>query len=81
MIIEEKPYIDEQGENRKNLVKHYSDRGVMILQLETGIRYAEAIDVIPCRYTYEETDEPIEPMSDEATPEDYEAALERFGAK
>ena len=27
-----------------------------ILQVETGIEYVEAIDVIPCRYTYKETD-------------------------
>ena len=38
------------------LVKHYSDGGFYIRQVETGIEYAEAIDVIPCKYTYEETD-------------------------
>lgn len=37
------------------LVKHYSDGGFFIRQKETGIEYAEAVDVIPCRYTYEET--------------------------
>lgn len=43
----------------ENLVKHYSDQGVYIRQIETGIEYAEAIDVVPCRYTYTETDNVI----------------------
>ena len=47
-----------------NFIKHYSDIGVMIRQIETGCLYDEAIDLIPCRYTYEETDEPI-PQPDE----------------
>ena len=38
------------------LVRHYSDQGMMLLQVETGIEYEEAVDVVPCRYTYEETD-------------------------
>ena len=42
------------------LIKHYSDAGVLMLQVETGIKYAEAVDVVPCRYTYVETDEKIE---------------------
>lgn len=41
------------------LVKHYSDGGFFIRQKETGIEYAEAVDVIPCRYTYEETDKVV----------------------
>ena len=44
----------------ERLIKHSSDNGFYIRQVETGIEYAEAIDVIPCRYTYEETDRPIE---------------------
>ena len=43
-----------------NLVKHYSDNGKYILQNETGIEYAEAVDVMPCRYTYSETQKNIE---------------------
>lgn len=43
-----------------NLVKHYSDNGKYILQNETGIEYAEAVDVLPCRYTYSETQKNIE---------------------
>ncbi|MBE6685024.1 MAG: hypothetical protein E7592_05180 [Ruminococcaceae bacterium] len=49
MIVEEKL--------SDKLVKHYSDGGFFIRQKETGAEYAEAVDVIPCRYTYEETDE------------------------
>lgn len=52
MIVEEKL--------SDRLVKHSSDKGVMMLQKETGILYAEAVDVIPCRYTYEETKIPVE---------------------
>ena len=40
--------------------RRYSDKGVKLLQKETGYLYDDAVDVIPCRYTYEETDEPIE---------------------
>lgn len=42
------------------LVKSYSDRGVYLLQLETGIEYSEAVDVVPNKYTYTETNTPIE---------------------
>ena len=42
------------------LVRHYSDVGMMILQTETGIEYEEAVDIVPCRYTYEETDKRLE---------------------
>lgn len=46
--------------NDGTLIKHYSDKGVMLLQVETGIKYSDPVDVVPCRYTYEETDEPID---------------------
>lgn len=46
--------------NDATLIKHYSDKGMMLLQNETGILYIEAIDVVPCSYTYTETDQPIE---------------------
>lgn len=42
-----------------NFVKHYSDSGFKIKQVETGFLYDEANDIVPCRYTYEETDIPI----------------------
>ena len=44
----------------ERLVRHYSDKGVTLLQVETGIEYDEAVDVIPCRYTYEETNNKAE---------------------
>jgi len=63
MIIEE-PYGDD-------LVRHYSDRGMMMLQVETGLKYGDAIDVTPCPYTYVETDEPMDGDGDEeASPEE-----------
>ena len=46
-------------EGRRVLVKHQSDSNKYIRQVETGIEYASAVDVIPCRYTYEETDKDI----------------------
>ena len=41
-------------------VRHYSDNGMMLRQIETGALYEDAVDVTPCPYTYEETDIPIE---------------------
>ena len=43
----------------EHLVRHYSDKGVKLKQVETGVTYDEAIDLIPCEFTYEETDEKI----------------------
>lgn len=47
-----------------NLIRHYSDENFKIKQIETGIIYDEAIDVMPCRYTYEETDIPRDDYDD-----------------
>lgn len=52
--------IIEELLNDGSLVKHYSDKGVMLLQKETGEKYSDPIDIVPCPYTYEETDEKIE---------------------
>lgn len=43
--------------NNGTLIKHYSDAGYLLLQNETGEKYSDPIDVVPCRYTYTETDE------------------------
>ena len=51
MIIEE---LLEDGR-----VRQYSDQNKYILQIETGIKYEDAVDIVPCIYTYEETDEDI----------------------
>lgn len=61
MIIEE---LVEGGER----IRHYSDVNMMIRQLPTNILYEDAVDVIPCRYIYEETDIPI--IEEEATAEE-----------
>lgn len=51
--------------NNETLIKHYSDKGVMLLQVETGLLYSDPVDVVPCRYTYEETDVFAEGESEE----------------
>lgn len=65
--------------NDGTLIKHYSDAGFMLLQVETGIKYADPVDMVPCGYTYEETDELINTDSEEAITEDHIAALGEFG--
>ena len=44
----------------RKLLHTYSDSNKYILQVETNTKYDEAYDVIPCRYTYKETEEEIE---------------------
>ena len=60
--------------NGKAFVRTYSDLGYMVER--DGIRYDEAIDPVEFGRTYTETDERIE---EEATAEDYEAALAEMG--
>ena len=43
----------------RTLLDTYSDSNKYILQVETNTTYDEAYDVIPCRYTYVETEEEI----------------------
>lgn len=45
-------------------ILHYSDQNMKIRQVETGKLYEDAIDVMPCQYTYEETEIPI-PVDEE----------------
>ena len=54
MLKQEKTII-----NNKELLHTYSDNNKYILQVETNVKYNEAYDVIPCRYTYKETEEEI----------------------
>ena len=51
--------------NNKELLHTYSDNNKYILQVETENKYDEAYDVIPCRYTYIETEEEIEVIDEE----------------
>lgn len=60
------------------LIRHRSDSGMMIRQVETGAEYSDAVDVVPCRYAYVETDMPV-PDEAEATEGDYKAALAELG--
>lgn len=46
--------------NDGTLIKHYSDAGFMLLQNETGMKYSDPVDVVPCMYTYTETDELVD---------------------
>lgn len=45
-------------------IKHYAEdaQGVRyyIKQVETGAEYDEAVDILPCRYTYVVTDKRVE---------------------
>lgn len=52
-------------EQINNLLYTHSDSNFYILQNETNIKYAEAWDVLPCQYTYTETDEEIPKPEDQ----------------
>ncbi len=57
--------IAEEFLNGGTLVHHWSDQGLVMLQVETGAEYEDAVDVVPCPYTYIETDRPIDAGEDE----------------
>lgn len=57
--------------NDGKLIRHYSDKGVLLLQVETGVKYSDPVDVVPCKYTYTETDEVIEENNEEITGEEF----------
>ena len=52
MVVKE--YYTTRGDGVK-LYRTYSDQGFLILQVETGIQYDEAIDVENAPYIYSET--------------------------
>ena len=66
-----------QRKDGVKLYRTYSDAGMMIRQNETGVEYAEAIDVEGAPYTYTETETQIETpeMTDEERLQDAETAL------
>ena len=53
--------IIEQVGNRE---RRYSNLGMKLRKVETGFLYDDAVDKVPCAFTYEETDIPVdaEPM-------------------
>lgn len=58
--------------NDGKLVRHYSDKGFMLIQNETGNKYSDPIDVVPCRYTYTETLESADETEETLNAEDIE---------
>jgi len=42
------------------VIRHYSDSNLRIRQIETDLLFDDAVDIMPCQFTYEETDIPIE---------------------
>lgn len=60
--------------NDGTLIKHYSDSGYMLLQVETGEKYSDPVDIVPCKYTYIETDELIN--NEEVTGEEFLAMIQ-----
>lgn len=61
MIVKEFYKIREDG---VKLFHIYSDQNFCILQNETGIIYADVIDLENAPYTYTETNIPIEPIEE-----------------
>lgn len=61
--------------NDETLIRHYSDAGYMLLQNETGLKYADPVDIVPCKYTYTETDELID-GDEEITGDDFLTMIE-----
>ena len=61
-------------EETGKFIHTYSDAGMMIKQLDTGILYSDAIDLKEYAHEYEETDEPIqeEPAEESMGAEDVE---------
>ena len=37
-------------------IRRWSDDGYYLRQVETDILYVDAVDLLPCQYTYEETE-------------------------
>ena len=53
------PWVDEDGNEHEELEGRKSINNKYLLQIKTGREYDEAVDPIPCQYTYEETDKDI----------------------
>ena len=53
--------------NGKKLIRVYSDLGVKLIQLPTGVFYDDAIDVEGSKYVYGESTEPVNPEPEETS--------------
>jgi len=76
MIKTQHPFFDENGIEHPEFIKHYTDDpDKILLQVETGYLYDEAIDLFPCQFTYQEVDKPVEEEEEsEENPETEEEA-------
>ena len=57
--------------NGGTLIKHYSDARYLLLQVETGTKYSDPIDIYSCPYTYVETDALIEGDTEEISGDEF----------
>jgi len=66
MILEERFEIEG-----KEYVRHYTDSPIYdeegnelpkLIQVETGYEFIDAVDLVPCRYTYIEKEEEAQPQ-------------------
>lgn len=63
--------------NGKDFIHTWSDADKYILQKETNILYSDAIDISPCPYTYEESDQSIEMDEEEgSSSQEYKEAFD-----
>ena len=72
LIIELKEIHPYEG--HEEWVLHYAEdqygQRYYIVQVETGIKYSEVIDLYPCKYTYQTTQNKIEPEPEPVEPEE-----------
>ena len=57
--------------NDGTLIRHFSDEGKVLLQVETGAKYSDPIDVYPCPFTYVETEEYAQGEDEEISGEEF----------
>lgn len=48
-------------ESLGSVERRYSDKNVKLRKVDDGTLWNDAVDVIPCRFTYEETETPVDP--------------------
>lgn len=72
--------VTERLEDSADLVRTYSDLGMMIRQDETGYLYADAVDPDYMNRTYTETDIPIDSEEEEPIEPDEDGFLPAQGA-